>query len=154
MGGSAFKVSGAYGEPIALSGVLDQHADLSFFERLRGPTVINLRGVERIDSVGVRGWIESLRNVPAEVPLRFIECPAPLIEHINMIEGFLCGRPLSSFYAPMACAACGDAADVLFEVDACKRLGGKLPPSNCARCGKPLELDEIEDRYLTFLRDP
>jgi hypothetical protein len=49
---------------ISVSGVIDENSDLSFFEHLDGPTRFNMRNVRRINSYGVRAWIEGIRAVP------------------------------------------------------------------------------------------
>jgi len=148
----SFKVSGAYGETLQLSGVLDQYADLGFFARLREDTRISLAGVRRIDSVGVRSWIDGLRTVPETIHLTFIELPPPIVEHLNMVGGFLGSHTLESFYAPMACTQCGESQETLVTMDACRAAGGHIPPAVCARCGAPAELDEVEARYLGFMQ--
>jgi hypothetical protein len=144
---------GKQGGEVRPIGVIDEHADLSFLARLREPTTISLAGVRRINSFGVRAWIESLRQVRPGVRLRFVECPPPLIDQINMVGGFLGGHELVSFYIPLACEKCGATRDDLVTVAECKALGGKLPAAKCTRCGGVMEVDDVEDQYLLFLRE-
>lgn len=147
------KVDGAGGVALyRLIGIVDEHADLGFLARLAGRAQISLKGVRRINSFGVRAWIDAIRKVPADATFEFIECPPPVIDQMNMVSGFLGRGKVSSFFAPMACEACTNEQDVLFNVADCKE-SGRLPAVACSRCSKPLELDDIEDQYLLFLKD-
>ncbi|WP_299010631.1 hypothetical protein [uncultured Caulobacter sp.] len=31
--------------------------------------------------------------------------------------------------------------------------GGKLPATPCPRCGRPMEVDDLEEQYLLFVRE-
>lgn len=141
------------GRVVKLFGVIDEHADLSFLAGLHGPVRISLKGVRRINSFGVRSWIDAIRKVPADCAMEFIECPPPIIDQMNMVAGFAGKGYVGSFYAPMTCERCDVEEDQLFNVADCRRLGRKLPPVPCPSCGTPMEVDDIEEQYLLFLRD-
>ena len=53
----------------------------------------------------------------------------------------------------MVCAECDEQIDQLFETAACRANGGKLPETRCPRCGRPMEVDDLEEQYLLFVRD-
>lgn len=152
----SFRVEGLDGDGRALRlvGVIDENADLSFFSRLRGHVQVCMRGVRRINSFGVRSWIDAIRKVPDGTSLEFVECPPPVIDQMNMVAGFL-GRAgtVSSFYAPMVCETCDLEEDRLFQVAECRQKGGKLPIAKCPRCGEPMEVDDLEEQYLLFVKD-
>jgi hypothetical protein len=136
-----------------LHGVIDEHADLGFFAALAGSVRVSLRHVRRFNSYGVRTWIDAVRNVPEGVELEFVECPPPVVDQMNMVSGFIGRGKVSSFYAPMTCEDCGVEEDRLFTVADCRQQGGKLPPVDCPECGKPMEVDDIEDQYLLFVKE-
>jgi hypothetical protein len=138
---------------LAVSGVIDEHADLKPLTDVRGDVEISLRGVRRINSFGVRAWIDVMRKIPRETRLTFIECPPPVVDQINMVHGFLGHGQLVSFYSPMICEECDEQEDELFEVSKCRALGGKLPPVKCKRCGNDMEVDDLEEQYLLFVRE-
>ena len=153
---STFRVEGLDvegGRALKLHGVVDEHPDLSFFSTLRGHVQISLRGIRRINSFGVRSWIDAIRKVPADVALDFIECPPPVVDQINMVSGFLGRGKVISFYAPMTCEACDVEENHLFQVAEVHKRGNKLPEVKCKTCGKPMEIDDLEDQYLLFMRD-
>lgn len=139
---------------VKVVGVIDENADLTPLSGLRAPNVrIDMSDVRRINSFGVRSWINALREIPESVTLEFVECPPPVIDQCNMVYGFLGhGRPVS-FYAMMVCDACDEEIDKLFDTEACRALGGKLPRTSCPNCGSDMEVDDIEEQYLSFLND-
>jgi hypothetical protein len=143
-------------KPVLLvSGVIDENADLSSLSRVRAPEVeINLKGVRRINSFGVRAWIDAVRQIPASTRVAFVHCPPPVIDQCNMVSGFLGHGVLESFYAPMTCEECDEQLDQLFETARARELGGNLPPTPCPRCGREMEVDDLEEQYLLFVREP
>lgn len=152
---TTFEVEGAEagGGRIQLNGLVDENADLSFFGALRGSTTISLKGVRRINSFGVRAWIDGIRKIPRAAAIEFIECSPPVIDQVNMVAGFLGHGKVVSFYAPMFCERCDLEEDRLFQVADCLKNGARLPEVTCGRCGKPMEMDEVEEQYLLFLRE-
>lgn len=139
---------------LSLAGVIDENADLAPLAEIRVPAEVNLKDVRRINSFGVRAWIDAIRKVPREVPLVFVECPPPVIDQCNMVTGFLGHGVLKSFYAPMLCEECDEAQNQLFETEVCRKNGGKLPATPCPRCGRDMEVDDLEEQYLLFVREP
>ncbi len=136
-----------------LSGIIDENSDLGFLESLSGPTRLHMRDVRRINSYGVRAWIESIRKVPRGVGLEFVECSPAVIDQANMVAGFLGRGQVGSFYAPMICDRCGAERDELFRTEEYQR-DGRLPEVSCPRCGSPMQVDDLEEHYLLFAREP
>ncbi len=139
---------------VTVAGVIDENADLTPLIQLGArPIRVHLRGVRRINSFGVRAWMDSIRRVPITSNLTFVHCPPPVVDQCNMVSGFLGHGTLASFYAPMTCAECDEQIDQLFETEVCRANGGKLPLTPCPRCGRPMEVDDLEEQYLLFVRD-
>ena len=134
-----------------LSGIIDEHADLSFFAALNGPIRLNLRQVKRINSHGVRSWLEGIRKVPGGAAVEFVECSPAIIDQANMVAGFLGRGIVASFFVPILCARCGYEHDELFFTEDYTR-DGHLPSVSCPRCATTLKLDELESNYLLFAR--
>jgi hypothetical protein len=141
------------GKTLRLAGVIDENADLRFFSNLHGDVRLSMRGVRRINSFGVRSWIDAIRKIPADCEIELIECPPPVVDQMNMVAGFLGRGKITSFYAAMVCESCSHEMDQLFTVDACKAVGGKLPAVACPNCGSPMGVDDIEEQYLLFVRE-
>ena len=139
---------------VTLAGVIDEAADLGPLRALVAPTLeLDLRGIQRINSSGVRAWIDFVRAVPATVALRFVRCPPAIIDQCNMVLGFLGHGRLESFYAPLTCRECDEQVEQLFTTAAVKAGYGSLPATPCPRCRRPMAIDDLEDQYLLFVRD-
>ena len=139
---------------VTMTGVIDESSDLTPLAQLgRRPIQVNMRGVRRINSYGVRAWLDVIRQLPITAKLSFVHCPPPVVDQCNMVAGFLGHGRLESFYAPMTCAECDEQIDQLFETEACRKNGNKLPKTPCPRCGRPMEVDDLEDQYLLFVRE-
>jgi len=143
---------------VSLHGVIDESSDLAPLAALGlraspRPIQIDMRGVRRINSFGVRVWLDTIRQIPVTAPLSFVRCPPPVVDQCNMVAGFLGHGRLESFYAPMLCVECDEQLDQLFETEACRANGGKLPATPCPRCGRSMEVDDLEDQYLLFVRE-
>jgi hypothetical protein len=139
---------------VAISGIIDENADLAPLSALGDrPIQVSMRGVRRINSFGVRTWIDAVRRIPTATQLAFVHCPPPVVDQCNMVSGFLGHGALQSFFAPMMCSECDEQIDQLFETAACRANHGKLPATPCPRCGRPMEVDDLEEQYLLFVRD-
>jgi len=142
------------GTRITLEGIIDESSDLSPLDDLRGSVEVNMRGVRRINSFGARAWMDAVRQAQDKATLRFVECPPVVIDQLNMILGFLGQGRVESFLAPMVCESCSHEETHKFDARACRDNNGHLVPVDCPRCGSLLELDDLEDQYTLFLREP
>lgn len=139
---------------VTIAGVIDENADLSPLQSLGGrPVRVHLKGVRRINSYGVRSWIDAIRKIPNGTPVKLVHCPPPVVDQCNMVAGFAGHGVLESFYAPMTCAECDEQLDQLFETTACRANGGRLPATPCPRCGRNMEVDDLEEQYLLCGRE-
>jgi hypothetical protein len=136
-----------------LAGIIDESADLSFLERLSGPARLNMRGVRRINSYGVRSWIEAVRRVPLAVAFELVECPPSVVDQINMVAGSTGRGRVSSFYVPMICDQCGCEREELFLTEDFRREQ-RLPDVKCPKCATVMTVDDLEEQYLLFAREP
>lgn len=136
---------------LEVAGTIDEHADLTLLGNPTGVVEVNLRGVRRINSFGVRAWIDTIRRVPADVTLIFTHCPPLVIDQMNMVDGLLGHGRLASFYAPMVCVACEHESLEFVDVASCATADGALPAMHCGECGERMQLDDIEDKYTYLL---
>ena len=72
---------------LMVSGVIDEHADLNTLSSARGDVEVVMKGVRRINSFGVRAWIDAIRRIPGDTRLSFVECPPPVVDQMNMVQG-------------------------------------------------------------------
>jgi hypothetical protein len=138
---------------VTLTGVIDENADLSFLERLpAGKVTVNLRGVRRINSYGVRIWLENIRRVPEAVQLQFVELPPPIVDQANMLHGFLGRGRVMSFLVPYVCERCRQYREELLTSEEC-RGRSSLPVVACPSCSGAMEVDDVEEQYLQISRE-
>ncbi len=139
---------------VALNGVLDENADLRPLGDLRGEVSIDLSGVRRISSTGVREWIELMRILGDHCRLSLVACSPASVTQLNLIANFRGRAQVESFMAPYECPSCHAEHEVLVDSFTVLRGGGlSLPMQSCPDCGSTMELTELPERYLTFLMD-
>ncbi len=153
---------------VELRGEIDENADFSELrQRLRGDVEMGLEGVTRINSCGVREWVNFVRGLDAVRTLWFVRCSPPVVLQLNTIFNFRGRARVRSFLAPYVCEACrADEYKLLdveehfgdqFERDDAGRAApdwqAHVPAFRCRRCGGVLVFDELPERYLSFLAE-
>ena len=141
---------------VQLVGEIDEHADLgAVADRLAGKVVIDLGKIRRINSVGVRAWIDFVRALEDRRvrDLAFRCCSPAVITQVNMIANFRGPARIESFYAPYICDACGNELEHLIDVGEQIARDGEVPDVACPSCGAPMSFDDLPERYLSFLTD-
>lgn len=103
-------------------------------EQLDGPVVLDLDGVERITSFGIRSWLEMLK-VSCAKPLYIARMPTTFLNQVGMVRGLLGKGKVVSFYLPFLCPEDQAEFRVLVEGKAAKRMldFGDLPKAACPR---------------------
>jgi anti-anti-sigma regulatory factor len=141
---------------VEFTGEIDENADFSELRRaLRGSVVFRLSGVRRINSCGVREWVNFVRDLPSVTELVFSHCSPAIVTQLNMIYNFRGSAAVRSFYAPYVCDHCNREEERLLDVDSHFASGnvGEPPQFLCERCEAPLEFDDLPERYLSFLTE-
>lgn len=118
--------------------------------------VIDLAKVSRINSYGIRQWINHLKKVREATPtLLFTRCPPSIVEQFNMISNFGADGVVASFYLPFYSEARDKDELVLFDATA---GGAATPESIIGACAGKLDaaagfvFNDIEDEYFSFLQ--
>lgn len=144
------------GETIVLKGVVDERAPavLAEVKAIVGPKVVfDFGGVRRINSLGVRAWIQLMKSlVGREIVLR--RCTPAIVEQLNALRDFGGQARVESVLAPYLCERCGEVRfeDVLIggELKAGKSVD-QAPPRSCKSCNSPMQFDDLPERYFQFL---
>ena len=143
---------------VTFSGEIDENADFGELARgspAEGRVVFELGEVRRINSCGVREWVNFVRELPGASDLSFVACSPAIVTQLNMIYNFRGPAKVRSFLAPYVCSACDHESEKLLEV--ADPFPGPDPPAPpdfvCERCGAPLEFDDLPERYLSFLNE-
>jgi ABC-type transporter Mla MlaB component len=141
---------------VALIGVLDEDVDLRPLIELTGEVAIDLSGVHRISSTGVREWIDFMRILSERCRVTLVACSPASVIQLNLIANFRGRARVESFIAPYECPCCGAEREVLLDATVTARSAGRTPlqvPALSCACGSSMELAELPERYLTFLMD-
>ncbi|RMH44608.1 MAG: hypothetical protein D6689_02025 [Deltaproteobacteria bacterium] len=137
-------------------GEIDENADFSELRRrLRGNVVFHLAEVRRINSCGVREWVNFVRDLPGVTELTFTHCSPAIVTQLNMIYNFRGNAKVRSFYAPYVCENCGREEEKLLDVQSQFPGGniGSVPEFTCDNCSTQMEFDDLPERYLSFLTE-
>lgn len=137
------------GNELILAGVLDENADLAPVRTASGEVVIHFKGVTRINSCGVRDWVQALAQAKP-TSLVYRECPMPIVKQLNAVPAFLAGAKIESIYAPYFCEACDKDQLCLLPAE---QFSAAAPPAiACDSCQKPMKFDAIPAQYLGFAK--
>jgi hypothetical protein len=139
---------------VELRGEIDENADFSDLQRaLAGNVELRLEGVTRINSCGVREWVNFVRGLERVGALCFTRCSPPVVLQLNTIYNFRGKARVSSFMAPYICEVCHVDEYKLLDVEEHfpDRAHPHVPAFRCKRCGGVMVFDELPERYLSFL---
>jgi hypothetical protein len=145
------KVTTEDGVLVKFNGEVDETADFSTLGDLSGKVAFDLEKIERFNSEGIRRWVTFIRGLDQVSELVLEKCSVPVVAQLNLIRG-LKGRVwVKSFYIPYVCVETGEEEVHLLYADDVKDPSD--PPMPDAGPGKTLELDDVPERYFSFLRD-
>lgn len=138
---------------LSLKGIIDEDADFKEgFSDLKNNVIINLEGIQMINSCGVREWIKNISKLPSAFKVQFDKCAPRIVEQINYVSNFLGSGLVSSFYAPYYCPKCKHEVNVLLtSKDLPKSSPLEAPAQKCPSCKGNLEFDDVEEEYFSFL---
>lgn len=138
---------------LSLKGIIDEDADFeAAFADLKPTVLINLEGIDLINSCGVREWVQAIKVFPKHGRVLFEKCAPRIVEQVNYVANFLGSGEIVSFYAPYFCPKCKKEANILLTVEGLLRSKPvKAPVEKCPACKAQMEFDDIEDEYFAFL---
>jgi hypothetical protein len=141
---------------VEFTGEIDENADFSELRRqLKGAVVFKLGDVRRINSCGVREWVNFVRDLPDVGELVFTHCSPAIVTQLNMIYNFRGAASVRSFFAPYICDSCNREEEKLLDVATHfpSKEVDRVPAFSCEKCGEPMEFDDLPERYLSFLTE-
>src|SRR5262245_7918775 len=84
---------------------------------LKPNVVLDLEKVQRINSYGIRQWINVMKEIRGQVQsLLFHRCPPVIVEQFNMINNFGGGGVVYSVYLPFYCENCNQDELKLYSI--------------------------------------
>lgn len=141
---------------LRLSGVIDETVDFNAVIGATAPdTVLQCKEVSRINSVGVKAWVQFFQDRAAKgTKLRFVECSPSIVEQFNLIRNFACGGRIETVYLPFSCTSCKKSLVGLFKVEDLKRSNFATPTLKCTKCGANAVFDDVPEEYFRFATRP
>ncbi|MBA3394368.1 MAG: serine/threonine protein kinase [Deltaproteobacteria bacterium] len=136
---------------LTLVGTIDADFDRKVLAA-SGVVMLDLSGVTRITSYGVREWMRMLSHSAATY-LGFIGCRPPLVAQFNMVAGFACQGEILSLYLPYLCESCGTATERLMDLRTKWEMAAKgtVPEAICESCGAQAEFDDVPESYFSHV---
>jgi ABC-type transporter Mla MlaB component len=139
-----------------LSGEINENCDLTELKRaLAGDVELDLENITRINSCGVREWVNFMRSLDERVErITFARCSPTVVLQLNTIYNFRGRARVVSFFAPYVCEVCHvDEYRLLDVAEHFPHGDPHLPAFRCQRCGGVMMFDELPERYLSFLNE-
>ena len=138
---------------VRLEGVLDEHNELpELVESGAVKTLINLAGVERINSSGTRDWVNWLASLDAKgIRPVLVACSPAVVAQLNLVKNFAGNAVVKSVQVPYYCAACDQGKTLLVNVADLGPRPHKAPPCTCEGCGKPMTFVDELGTYFAFV---
>ncbi|HEY3356493.1 MAG TPA: hypothetical protein VGQ83_24795 [Polyangia bacterium] len=138
------KLTGVIDEDNALAGLTDQIPG--------GTVVIDTGEIERINSCGVRDWVNWLTKLEKQGSNEvLVECSPAIVAQINLVHNFTGNGAVKSFYAPFFCPACDLEKVLLIEASEMAATNPpKAPTCRCDECDGVMDFDDMEESYFAF----
>jgi hypothetical protein len=150
------KQTGAQGDLVVFEGVLDESSRDSLTGLAAGldphRATFDLAGLRRINSLGVRFWMEFIKAIGSH-QLAYRRCAPAFVEQLNSILNFRGPAKVESILAPYLCESCGSVRyeELVVDRDVSKANMSVLPNRACPQCRTEMVFDDIPERYLQFL---
>jgi anti-anti-sigma regulatory factor len=136
----------------SLRGSLDERFDLLAWGRAHpNATIIDLSGVQFINSEGVGQWIRFLREAVRRGPIVLRRASEPMVSLFNMVTDAVDGAVVESIQTSYSCPRCNTEHLVDLEVTRDLADDRVMPERPCPTCGGSTSFDGLADRFLSFL---
>ena len=143
-------------EVLTYNGPINEEAEVHLTQivsQLGTKVRINFKKVSMVNSCGVRGWVNFMRELEQNREIIYEECTSEIVMQINMIPSFKGEADVESVYGAYACEECGHNDEILFEKG--KNLpeseDDEIAPVKCSQCGEEMEMEELEDEFFAFV---
>jgi anti-anti-sigma regulatory factor len=139
---------------VKLAGVIDEDNELAtLVDRIpRGTAVIDLGEIERINSCGVRDWVNWLSRLESQgTRMVLVECSPAIVAQINLVNNFTGNGVVKSFFVPYFCPECDEEKVLLVETSEMGPPPHEPPMCRCDECDLVMDFDDMPDSYFAFL---
>jgi anti-anti-sigma regulatory factor len=140
---------------IKLAGILDERNELStLVEQVgTGKVLINLAGVERINSSGTRDWVDWLARLEKKgIQPELVACSPAVVAQLNLVKNFAGKSVVKSFQVPYHCSACTRDKLLLVTIAEFGNFPPVAPECACEQCGKLMTFTDETGTYFAFVK--
>ena len=105
---------------VKLKGDIDKDNELAdHLERMAGGTVVvDLSEVGRINSCGVRDWVNWIHALEAKgSEILLVDCSPSIVAQVNLVTNFTGHGRIKSIYLPYYCESCNREDNVLYQAE-------------------------------------
>src|SRR5437868_3781333 len=105
---------------LRMAGVIDEQFDAPGLAQTITSRflILDVGGVERISSFGIRQWVDFIGGIaPRMGGIFYVECSPKVLDQFNMVANFGGTGYIVSFYAPYRCDTCDQERRLLFRTD-------------------------------------
>src|SRR6266850_3226695 len=102
---------------VTVIGLVDEH--FAGFGKIADvkSLVINVSGMTRMTSFGVRQWIRGMDALPKTITDRYLlGCPTFFVDQLNMVLNFGSASQVLTVVAPYTCPSCGVESGEIIDV--------------------------------------
>ena len=136
---------------IILKGVIDEDTNFERIIKLGGPYIFNFREIVTINSLGIRSWVNFLKEL-GDTQILYEECPPMIVRQLNMIPSFQGQAQVISIFVPYACGNCEkEHLELMDSEQLVHPEQNLLEGAKCTKCGDgELEFDGHPKQYFAF----
>jgi anti-anti-sigma regulatory factor len=140
---------------VKLAGILDEHNSLAaLVEKVETTKVlINLAGVERINSSGTRDWVNWISLLDKKgVQTELVACSPAIVAQLNLVKNFAGKAMVKSFQIPYRCDGCNTDKLHLVTIAEFGNFPPVAPEHNCDDCGRQMTFADETGTYFAFVK--
>ncbi len=140
---------------LKLAGIIDESLDAAaIFHDLPANVVLDLQGIKRITSFGVRQWSDAMKMLKSNVQhLYLLRAPSCFIDQLNMVLNFGGRSEVITATALYFCEKCQEERAVPIDVlgDHALLLSGAAPAAPCPTCSTPMALEDDPQQAFRYV---
>lgn len=134
---------------IMLKGAVDEDTNFEPIKALGKDLVLNFKEVTSINSLGIRGWVNFMKDMSG-ANMAYEECPPVIVRQFNMVPSFLAHAKVLSVYVPYVCDSSGEEKLVLYQSNQFGQVPETIP---CEECEEgEMEIDSHPKQYFAFFK--
>lgn len=146
-------VSSATGTTVYLKGIVDEHTNFeTCFKDAKGSLDINCKEITKINSAGVKAWINFFTYQSKKTSINFVEMSLVLVEQLNSLSNFAAGGTIESIEVPYICTSknCRKEFTKFLKISELRK-NKEITNTSCPQCKSESEFDDLPEEYLAFL---